>query len=231
MANFEMRGNPMKTMQRGVRFAALAAFLTLVGVSFSWSVAPVQAEGKDKKCPRQVLLIRHAEKTGEKSDVHLSKKGKERADVLYQLFLASRDRANPFPTPDFIFAASNKKDSHRPLETVEPLALKLKLSINNAFDSKLPSALKNDDKTTKAEGMLGLRDEIFSEPKYIGKTILISWRHSTISELAKTLRATKVPQKWEDDVFDRVWQINYDDQGVATFADRPQRLLPGDAEK
>ena len=35
----------------------------------------------------------------------------------------------------------------------------------------------------------------------------------------------------EDTVFDRVWQITYDDQGNATFRDRPQRLLPGDSEK
>jgi YD repeat-containing protein len=32
-------------------------------------------------------------------------------------------------------------------------------------------------------------------------------------------------------VFDRVWQLSYDDAGRVTFRDRPQRLLPRDAEK
>jgi hypothetical protein len=115
------------------------------------------------------------------------------------------------------------------VETVTPLAKKLKLTISDRFDSKLPSPDKTDD--AKKPGAAELRDELFSTPKYYGKTILVSWRHSTLPELAKTLKADKVPAKWEDKVFDRVWQITYDDQGNATFRDRPQRLLPGDAEK
>jgi hypothetical protein len=180
---------------------------------------------KNTKFPQCVLIIRHAEKTGEKGDIHLSKKGLARADVLHRLFEASKERAKPFPTPDFIFAASNDKSSQRPLETVTPLAKTLKLTINEKFDSKLPA--KADDKT----GMHRLRDEIFGEAKYFGKTILVSWRHKALPELAKTLKVTDAPTKWHDEVFDRVWQINYDDQGNAAFLDRPQRLLPGDSDK
>lgn len=176
---------------------------------------------KNTKFPQCILIIRHAEKTGENGDFHLSKKGVERADVLYRLFEKSKDRANPLPTPDFIFAASNHKNSHRPLETVTPFAMKLKLTINQKFDSK------DDDKI----GNNGLRDAVFSDSKYVGKTILISWRHGVLPELAKSLKATDAPTKWHDDVFDRVWQINYDNRGKATFLDRPQGLLPGDSEK
>jgi hypothetical protein len=79
--------------------------------------------------------------------------------------------------------------------------------------------------------MRELRDELFGNAKYFGKTILISWRHSTLPELARTLDASNVPAKWTDEVFDRVWQINYDDQGRATFRDRPQRLLAKDAKQ
>ena len=211
--------------------------LALAGFS-GWIVATsASTEGEAKKntrCPQQILLIRHAEKTGDKTDVHLSKKGQERAEVLYQLFVASKDRPDPFPTPDFIFAASNGKDSRRPLETVTPLAMRLKMSINDTYTSKLPTLASPDERKQangKDQGMVGLRDELFGERKYFGKTILVSWRHSTISELAKTLKASKVPARWEDDVFDRVWHITYDDQGSATFLDRPQRLLPGDSEK
>jgi hypothetical protein len=220
----------MNAMQRIGRFAKLAVVLSVASVWFIGTNASAQDSAKkNTKVPQQVLIIRHAEKTGEKDDIHLSKKGKERTEVLYKLFVASKDRPDPFPTPDFIFAASNSKGSHRPLETVTPLAMKLKMSINDMFDSKLPAAGALDGK--EKTGMLGLRDKLFSESKYFGKTILVSWRHSTLPELAKTLKASKTPAKWEDEIYDRVWQITYDDQGNATFLDRPQRLLPGDAEK
>jgi hypothetical protein len=225
----------MHRMQRVGRFALLAAVLSVAGVWFGAAIAPAQSDArKNTKYPQQILIIRHAEKTGDKADVHLSKQGEERAEALYQLFGASRERPDPFPTPDFIFAASNAKDSHRPLETVTPLAMRLKLSINDTYESKLPAALIPGDgkeKAAKGPGMLGLRDDLFGQPKYFGKTILVAWRHTTIPALARTLKASKVPDKWEDNVFDRVWQITYDDQGNTTFRDRPQRLLPGDAEK
>jgi hypothetical protein len=225
----------MTVMQRVGRSAILVVVLSAAGVWFGGSRAPAQDEARtNTKYPQQVLIIRHAEKTGDKADVHLSEQGQERARVFYQLFVASRDRPDPFPTPDFILAASNAKDSRRPVETVTPLALRLKLPINDTYESKLPAAPDpggGKDNAAKGRGMLGLRDEVFGEPKYFGKIILVSWRHSTIPELAKTLRANKVPPKWEDNVFDRIWQITYDDQGNAAFRDRPQRLLPGDAEK
>jgi hypothetical protein len=193
---------------------------------------PASADDQPKtttKYPKTVLMIRHAEKTGDKDDIHLSEQGKQRAEVLHQLFESSKDRPNPFPKPDFIFAAAHHKDSQRPLETVTPLATTLKLPINNMFDSKLspPDA----DKKSAKLNMFNLRDEIFGDSKYFGKTILICWRHSTLPELAKTFKATKVPEKWDDNVFDRVWLISYDDQGAAKFEDLPQRLIKGDSEK
>jgi hypothetical protein len=225
----------MKVLQRVSRFTTLAAVLAVVGAGFSGTKAPAEGEIRtNTKYPQHILIIRHAEKTGDKGDVHLSKLGKERAEVLDQLFVASKDRPNPFPRPDFIFAASHHKDSQRPLETVTLLAKKLNLSINNRYDNKLtpaPDTTNDKKKAARKEGMQELRDEIFGTPKYYGKTILVVWRHSTMSELAKTLKANKVPPKWADKVFDRVWQITYDDEGNATFRDRPQRLLPGDAEK
>jgi hypothetical protein len=225
----------MNVMQRVGRSALLAAVLSVVGVWFGGSRAPAQdGAGKNTRYPQQVLIIRHAEKTGDKADVHLSGQGRERALVLYQLFVPSKGRPDPFPTPDFIFAASNAKDSQRPLETVTPLAMRLKLPINDTYQSKLPVASGPDDlkdDPAKGPGMVALRDTLFGQPKYFGKTILVAWRHTTIPELAKTLKAGKVPAKWDDNVFDRVWQIAYDDQGNADFRDRPQRLLPGDAEK
>src|SRR5579883_837698 len=211
------------------RFALLAVLVAAAGLGLggAWSRAD-NPPAKNTKYPQCILIVRHAEKTGDNSDVHLSKKGKERAEVLDQLFVVSKDRPNPFPTPDFIFAACEHKDSQRPVETVTPLAKKLKLTINDRYDNKLP---KEGKEKPKKEGMLALRDELFGSSKYFGKTILISWRHSTLPELATTLKASKVPEKWDDAVFDRVWEIRYDDAGKTTFHDWPQRLLPGDSEK
>ena len=63
------------------------------------------------------------------------------------------------------------------------------------------------------------------------RRFLISWRHSVLPELARTLKATKAPTKWGDDVYDRVWKITYDAAGNAEFVDLPQRLMPGDSKK
>jgi broad specificity phosphatase PhoE len=218
----------MHTVRIG-RFVAAA--LTLAALSLAITHATAEGEPKkNTKYPQHILIIRHSEKTGEKDDVHLSKKGKERADALEGLFVASKDRPDPFPTPDFIFAACAHKDSQRPVETVTPLAKKLKLTIDERFDNKLP---KPDEKDTPDKKLRAaeLRDELFSSPKYAGKTVLISWRHGTLPALATTLKAGKVSEKWADEVFDRVWQIDYDNDGKATFRDRPMRLLPGDSEK
>jgi len=210
--------------------AVVPAVLGFVLACLAWGPARADEEPKTTaKYPKTVLIIRHAEKTGDKEDIHLSEQGKQRAEMLYQLFEPSKDRPNPFPKPDFIFAAAHHKDSQRPLETITPCATKWKMSINNLFDSKLPPP--DADKKNAKLNMYNLRDEIFGDSTYFGKTILICWRHSTLPELAKTFKATKVPEKWDDNVFDRVWLISYNDEGAAKFEDLPQRLMKGDSEK
>ncbi len=196
-----------------------------------WLV-PLQAWSQETvRTPHHILLIRHAEKTGDKTDVHLSKKGNDRAAILFQLFERSPIRPEPFPKPDFIFAASNSAGSHRPLETVTPLSTKLQLPINEAFDSKLPltADAKSPSAATGKSDMFALRREIFGNPKYFGKVILISWRHSTLPDLAKALGVKNAPATWDDNTFDRVWQLSFDSRGAVTFRNLPQRLLPADS--
>ena len=183
------------------------------------SASPAVGQGKDKKetFPRQILIIRHAEKPpADAMSTDLNAEGKERAEALHKLFEKSDKRPMPFDTPDFIFATRNSKKSHRPVETVTPLAKKLKLTINSEFT--------NADEEKLAE-------ELFGNPKYAGKTILIAWHHGTTPALAGKLKATGYPESWKDEVFDRVWQITYDEKGKATYADRPQHLMPKDSEK
>jgi broad specificity phosphatase PhoE len=180
--------------------------------------------------PRHVLLIRHAEKPDDAADVHLTKRGEERARALSQLFAASRERPDPFPTPDFLFATRSTDKSDRPVETLTPLSMKLKLPIEHGYRNFLPGDAEIDKKPGR-KGVFELADEILGKKKHAGKTVLICWHHGTIPDLAGRLKATGYPKKWKDTVFDRVWHISYDERGTATFADRPQRLLPGDSLK
>ncbi len=201
-----------------IRLIASLTVLTVSPIAFMCPARGDDRSTKNSKYPQTILIIRHAEKTGDENDVHLSDQGKKRAQVIEKLFEASKDRAEPLPKPDYIFAAHVSKKSDRPVETVTPLAKKLNLELDSRFDSKPAGAVE-------------LKKELFGSEKYFGKTILVSWRHNAIPQLAETLGAHDVPAKWSDDVFDRVWQLSYDDQGHVTFRDRPQRLFPTDSEK
>jgi len=132
------------------------------------------------------------------------------------LFKASTQRTRPYPVPDFLFAAKSSKRSQRPLETVTPLAIKLKLRVNDLYDDQDFSLLAK---------------ELTTNPRYSGKTVLICWRQENLPDLAKALGATNSPDNWKGEVFDRIWQINFDKEGRATFADLPQQLLPTDTSE
>jgi hypothetical protein len=195
--------------------AVIAAIVTMLASAASWQPADLCA--KDETYPREVLIIRHAEKPPEESkSVDLNAEGKQRADALPQLFKATPNRADPFPTPDFIFAAKNSKHSYRSMETVMPLARKLNRPINSVY--------ANEDFPKLAE-------EILHNSKYAGKTILIAWHHGNIPQLAEKLKATGTPDHWKGTAFDRVWRITYDSAGKATFNDLPQQLMPRDSQK
>jgi broad specificity phosphatase PhoE len=203
---------------------ALAAIVTLlIGAG-----GPAASQPDVKlKPPRTILIIRHAEKTDDPDDLHLSKTGQERAEHLHELFKASPSRPKPFPPPDFIFAARNTKQSHRPVDTVTPLAKARDLAVNTKFRNQ---AL-DDPPDPYRKSQRDLSEEMLQSGKYAGKTVLISWHHGTIPDLARLLGAADCPKKWRGAAFDRVWQITYDERGQATFADLPQQLLPGDSAK
>ena len=192
----------------------MTAFLAL-----ALAAAPSLAQNS----PKRILIIRHAEKpTTDDASVHLSEVGEARAKRLSELFEKSADRTEPFAKPDFIFATNNTKMSRRPVETVTPLAKSLKLSINDRFHNTADATRK---------GIADLCKELLEGEKYRGKTILISWHHGTMTELAAGLKATSIPKKWRADRFDRVWELTYDATGVAALVDRPQRLLKDDSAK
>jgi hypothetical protein len=213
-----------------VRKFALLAVLALASGGFGSPGAGGQRQttGGGKQ-PQYVLIIRHAEKPKDDRDTHLTSRGAGRAAALPSLFWikdAFRTKPARFPTPDFLFATKESDSSNRPVETVQPLAKALgdmdihKKHVNREHQSVV--------------------DHVFGDAKYAGKTVLICWHHGKIPKLARAvsdkaknkdkLRA-RVPPRWDDKVFDRVWQFTFDGQGGAKFADRPQRLLYGDSPK
>ena len=172
--------------------------------------------GEHDTYPAHVLIIRHAEKPPEPSgSVDLAPAGVARAKALPQLFSSAGKRTDVFPKPDFIFATADTKHSHRPSETAAPLGAALGVKIDTRFGDNDATALAH---------------EIFGHRKYEGKTVLIVWHQGTIPDLAKALGA-QAPHGWSDVVFDRVWELSYGKDGTASFSDRPQRLMRGDAEK
>ena len=66
--------------------------------------------------PARLIVLRHAEKTGDRRDRDLSPAGHERAMRLVPYVLET------FGRPDFLIAAKSSDRSRRPVETIEPLA-------------------------------------------------------------------------------------------------------------
>jgi hypothetical protein len=173
--------------------------------------------------PTRIMFIRHAEKpheppcenddgvkaSGEKDEKSLAVQGWQRAGALAHFFSSKADR-----TPDVIFAAGigPGSESHRPKQTVTPLAKWLGFKIDD-------SHLKDDVKP--------LMQDVMSR----SDTVLVAWEHHLIPKLVGALpNAPTVPQQWPDDRFDMVWVLDVNGAGW-TFSQKPQMLLAGDSDK
>jgi len=191
----------MSKMRYSWRLSALLVLFFSLGAQSAPDAPPAG--------PRIVMIIRHAEKpeTGEK-DPNLSPRGFERADALAKVI---PDR---FPRPDFLLATKRSKGSNRPVETITPLA--------KAVHEEIESTFKDDD-------VAGVAHEVLTDPKFEGKVVLIAWHHGKIPELARALGVKDAPEKWNPAVFDRVWEITYEN-GVPSWQDLPQKALPGDSQ-
>jgi len=100
-------------------------FLGAAGAILSGCL-PICAEAR----PKQILIFRHAEKNDNKSDIQLNARGYARAAAPPTLFPAR------FETPEFLFASKQSAHSNRPVETITPLAMALRLKIDNAFTNE-----------------------------------------------------------------------------------------------
>lgn len=146
--------------------------------------------------PARLLVMRHAEKTSDKSDPNLSSEGVARAARLATYI------PETFGRIDVIFAARDSKKSIRPRKTVEPLAKALGLKIDGRFDDEEPEEIIEE----------------LGRSAYKGKAVLLSWRHSDLSGFIRMLGAPEgsFPDPWPSARFDTIVEIVYGAGGPVT---------------
>ncbi len=170
----------------------------------------------------KIMVIRHAEKptdseqgvssSGDDGQRDLIVQGWQRAGALVCLLAPARGalQSPELAPPKFLFASDDS--SHRPRETMTPLAAKLNLKINLGFGKGQESAL-----VAAAKASPGV--------------VLIAWQHEDIPAIGNAIvgNQTTVPQKWPGTRFDLVWVFDLNPaSGKYEFAQVPQCLLAGD---
>jgi broad specificity phosphatase PhoE len=175
-----------------------------------------------------VMMIRHAEKPLTNGPPHgvtvdgvndtrsLTPRGWQRAGALVPYFVGTGGGTGTsgLPVPGHLVASriGLNSSSARPLETVQPLASRLRLAVDTRF-------LKGD--TAPLAQALAKIDGV----------ALVSWEHHLIPSIAAALvgRAGIVPTTWPDDRFDIVWVFERPSGGSDySFRQVPQLLLAGD---
>ena len=141
--------------------------------------------------PKRIILMRHADKTDDPEDEDLSEAGHTRAEHLATYI------PQTFGKPDFIIATSHSKHSNRPRETVQPLADALGMHVMHDFENR---------------DFADLIQEIFDDPDYKGKTLVICWHHGNLPAIAALLGAPagSYPDPWPDDAYNLVLDLQYD---------------------
>ena len=151
-----------------------------------------------------ILMIRHAEKPD--SGTGLAIAGQERAQAYVVYFQNYGLNSNSIKF-DYLFAAANSPESHRPRLTIEPLSKAIGLDINDNYKDKDYQKLATD---------------ILQKSKYDNSNILICWHHGEILDLAGALGvdASKLPPEsnwpappWPGEVFGWLLQLCYDVNG------------------
>ena len=184
--------------------------------------------------PRQLVLIRHAEKpvdravgidvAGAASGRCLTPRGWQRAGALATLFApAIGDPRAPLTRPDRLYSPEYENDdrtvNHRTYETILPLAERLGIEIESPHkegrEAKLARRILAED----------------------GGTSLVCWEHTLLVAIASELPladgSMPVPAAWPGDRFDLVWLfelVTAETGPRYTFLQLPQLLLAGDAE-
>ena len=165
-----------------------------------------------------LLVIRHAEKSGDADDTGLTSAGQARAQayvVYFQRLIVDSVRV---AAPSWLIAKADEAESRRARLTLEPLAAALGLPI---------------DTDLREEQTRQLAQRLREDSRYDGATTLVCWSHKHLPKLVKALGAPKslLPgEEWPEDVFDWLLRLDYDAAGQLAAATRhEQRLMFGDS--
>ena len=144
-----------------------------------------------------VLIIRHAEKP--ERGQGLSAAGKRRAKAYVEYFRDLYVDSHPLHL-DYLVAAADSENSHRPRLTLEPLSKALRLKLDLRFTHQHCEDLAKELRA-----------------KEHGKHILICWRHGEMPQLLRALGADPArllpDAKWPEHEFGWVVQLRYDHAG------------------
>lgn len=156
--------------------------------------------------PNQIVIVRHADKWPQKNPgPYLSPKGQVRAEKLAVYYI------NRFGKPDFIFASKpvpSKIGSHRPLQTVMPLANAL------TFQNPHPLLVQTPYVTQEYKQLAHL---LLTQKRYANKNILVCFHRPDMDRLAHDLGVTQALPAWQKDVFDTVFVLQYKNGKLASF--------------
>ena len=152
----------------------------------------IQLGGHGPMTNARIQLMRHAEKSADPMDPHLSSDGYARAGKLAEYIPAT------FGVPQYLFATSISKHSVRPIETIEPLSAKIGVPIDSTYADQDYGALAT---------------QLFSDPRFANESslILICWHHGNIPSMAHALRASagSYPDPWDAQVFNQILVLSY----------------------
>ena len=143
-----------------------------------------------------ILIMRHAEKSGDPDDPHITEAGLQRALTLAD-FVPRR-----FGPPHFIFAAADSTHSSRPYETVRPLSEASGIGIDSIYADQDYGAL--------AQALRG-------DARFSAKTVVVCWHHGNIPNLLFALKAPdgSYPDPWPRDTFNLIIKFTLEADAAA----------------
>jgi hypothetical protein len=145
--------------------------------------------------PAEIILLRHAEKPNDPNDVHLTQVGGQRAEMLAGYLTSTPPLTNAgLPSVLIATAWTRHNRSRRPFETLEPVAKRLNLNIQQPF---------------LAEDYAKLAHYVLTSPECDKKVVVICWVHDNLAELAKAIGIRPKPPEWKGSVYDQVWKITW----------------------
>ncbi len=159
-----------------------------------------------------ILLIRHAEKSGDPLDAALTPAGEARAQAYVSYFRNLARGPSPVTAPAHLIAAADSVHSTRSRLTLAPLAAALGLDIDVSVDD---------------HDVQRMADQLLGGARYDHATTLVCWHHGQILALAHALGAppSTLPALWPDAVFGWLLRLDFDASGQLQKANASNQQL------